>query len=114
MWSYVKAILILLVLVLLGYMGWQYIAIEIKVLEVKGDVDKTLYGEIRSDEYLVVERTIEKLKERGIYLDYGDIMIEKTRSSIHVEFTYTDSITIPFVKKSFYFEENINTTVSPK
>ncbi|MDD3803161.1 MAG: hypothetical protein PHW02_02085 [bacterium] len=113
MWNYIKAALILLVVALLGYMGWQYLVKEIKVLEVKGDIEKTLYGEIRSDEYVVMERTLEKLRERNIYLEYQDILIEKTQGRIHVEFSYTDSITIPFIKKSFYFEEKINTTVSP-
>jgi hypothetical protein len=113
MLNFIKIAVILLIIALLGYMGWQYIAIEIKAMQVKGDVDQTLYGEIRNDEYVVLERTLEKLKEKGIYLEYGDIMIEKTKGSVHVEFSYTDSITIPFIKKSFYFEEKINTTVTP-
>ncbi|MGE3062720.1 MAG: hypothetical protein AB7T10_03715 [bacterium] len=114
MWNNIKIVILLLVVALLGYMAWQYIAKEIKVMMVKGEVEKTLYGEIRSDEYVVQERTMEKLAERNIYLDYGDITIEKTGNSIHIEFSYTDSITIPFIKKSFYFEEQINTTVKPQ
>ena len=111
--NFVKIAVILLILALIGYMGWQYIAMEIKVLQVKGDVDETLYGEIKNDEYIVLERTMEKLRERNIYLEYGDILIEKKQGSVHVEFSYTDSITIPVIKKSFYFEEKINTTVTP-
>jgi len=114
MLRFIKVLLILIILVLLGYMGWQFIVMKIKSLEVKGDVEETLFGEIKTDEYMVLERTIESLKKRNINLEHDDILIEKEQGSIHVEFSYTDSITIPFIKKSFYFEENINTTVNPK
>lgn len=109
----IKTAVILAILALLGYIGWQFIAMQIKTMQVESDVEETLYGEFKSDEYLVVERTIEKLKERGIEIEYSDIQIEKEKSFIKVEFSYTDSITIPFIKKSFYFIKDINAQVAP-
>lgn len=111
----VKIVIVLAILALLGSLLWQFISINIKRMEVKGNVEEALFGEIKSDEYIVMEKIQELLAEKNITIPYEDIHIEKDgNKEIKVDFTYTDSITIPFILKSFYFDEEIQTIVSPR
>ncbi|MEJ5306943.1 MAG: hypothetical protein ABIN35_01510 [candidate division WOR-3 bacterium] len=113
--GFIKLGIFLLILVLLGYMGWQYLSMEIKNYQLVEQINKILYGEIRSDEYIVKDKVMEKLSEKGINLTYDDIIVTKQGNvSCNVQFSYVDSITIPVINKSFYFNKEINTTVTPQ
>lgn len=110
----IKFAIFILIIGVLGYMGWQYMAMEIKNYQIKEEINRILYGEIRSDEYIVKDKVLEKLNKKGVNLTYDDLNVVKEKYSCHIEFTYIDSITIPVIKKSFYFEKEINTTVTPQ
>uniref|UniRef100_A0A7C3J5H2 DUF4845 domain-containing protein n=1 Tax=candidate division WOR-3 bacterium TaxID=2052148 RepID=A0A7C3J5H2_UNCW3 len=113
--GFIKLAIFLLIIALLGYMGWQYLSLEIKNYQLVEEINKILYGEIRSDEYLVKDKVMEKLSNKGINLTYDDVNITKNGyNSCHVDFTYVDSITIPLINKSFYFTKEVNTTVTPQ
>ncbi len=110
----IKLTIFILIVGLLGYSGWQYMVMEIKNYQIKEEITRVLYGEIRNDEYIVKEKVLEKLNKKGVNLTYDDLNVVKEEYSCHIEFTYIDSITIPIIKKSFYFEKEINTTVTPQ
>ncbi|MDI6700791.1 MAG: hypothetical protein QME48_06110 [bacterium] len=113
--GFIKLAIFLLLIALLGYMGWQYLSIEIKNYQLVEEINKILYGEIRTDEYIIKDKIMEKLANKGINLTYDDVQItKKGNTSCKVEFTYFDSITIPVINKSFFFTKEVNTTVTPQ
>ncbi len=111
--TYLKFAVIILILYLIINIGWQFISVEIKYTNVKGEMKEMLFGEIRSDEHEITEKTHNYLKTQYIYIEYSDISIIKPESNkIRVRFVYTDSIGIPFINKYFYVDKKVDELIS--
>ncbi|MCK4524273.1 hypothetical protein KAU15_05040 [candidate division WOR-3 bacterium] len=111
--KYLKFAVILLILYLILNIGWQFISVQIKYTNVKGEMKEMLFGEIRSDEYEIAEKALNYLETQDIYIEYSDISIVKPKSNqIRVKFAYTDSVGIPFINKYFYLSKEVDELIS--
>lgn len=110
--KWLKWIIIVAIIYTAASLGWQLITVSVNNANVSGKIRDMLVGEIRADEYELAEKVIEFLKESNIYLEYAELDISKPNSnSVHVRFSYTDSIGIPLINKYFYLEKEVDETV---
>ena len=96
-------------------MLWQFISVSIKHANISGEVREFLFGEIKADESDIVERTMVLLEEQGIILEYSLITVLKPyNNSVHLNFTYTDSVGIPLINKYFYIDKEVDETIKKR
>ncbi len=110
--KFVKIAVALAVIYLIAAIGWQFISMQIKMMNVRGDLEEVLYGEVRSDEYEVRDKIALKLDSMNVVPEKGEILVTKPdENSVIIKFAYTDSVTVPVIKKSFYFVKQIESSV---
>lgn len=112
---FIKIAVTLVIVYLIGVIGWQFISMQVKHMNVRGNLKEIIYGEIRSDEYEVRDKVAYTLDSLGIVPENNEITVIKPNlNSVKIKFSYTDSVTIPVLKKSFYFLKEVETSAQSR
>jgi len=110
--KFLKFLITIAIIYLIVNVGWQFISMKVDNMRIKGEMKKFLFGEIKTDEYDIRAKAIDKLSQMGVKIQFDDIIVRKpTNHSIVVEFSYKDSVVIPVINKAYYFDQEINAKI---